>query len=502
METEIEVTGKSYRMLFLNTLAFALCFAVWMFNGVIVTFLVDNGVFKWSPVEIGWLLGIPVLTGSIFRLPVGMLTDKFGGKWVFTLLLLFCAIPMYLLSTANSFWGFALLSFCYGIIGSGFAVGIAYTSIWYPKKWQGTALGTFGAGNAGAAVTTLLSPSILAKLTNNGKDIEQWRTLPKLYAAGLVIMAIIFIFFAINKKSKTESKTAKQMLAPLKSIRVWRFGLYYFLVFGCFVAFAQWLVPYFVNVYGTTLIVAGLFASLFSLPSGVIRALGGWMSDKWGARGVMFKVFIGSIVLSVLLMIPKMEIQTPGKGVQAIRNGIVTFVSDTLIRVGADEYSIKKMLKKEDNSNSQIAAFPQKSTRQTPSVKVGDEVKKKQLLANGTTNIRFQANVWIYAVLVLIIGIVWGIGKAGVYKFIPDYFPGEVGIVGGMVGVIGGLGGFICPIFFGYLLEWTGLWTSCWIFILLLSAVCYIWMRQTVRNIVRKRVPEIAHDIEHKNGDY
>lgn len=495
-------TGRSHRMLFLNTLAFTVCFAVWMFNGVMVTFLVDKGVFNWGPVEIGWLLGIPVLTGSIFRLPLGILTDKYGGKWVFASLLLFCAIPMYFLSYANDFLSFALLSFGYGMAGTGFAVGIAYTSVWYPKKWQGTALGTFGAGNAGAAITTLLAPTILGKLTNNGTDIEQWRTLPKIYAMGLVIMAVIFILFAINRKPESEARTMKQMLKPLKSVRVWRFGLYYFLVFGCFVAFAQWLVPYFVNVYGATLVVAGFFASLFSLPSGVIRALGGWMSDKWGARGVMFKVFVWSIILSALLVIPKMEIQSPGKGVQAGKTGKVTFVSDTLIRVDAKEYVVKKMVKRDEGYDTKAMIFPKKDIWQTPVVHVGDDVKKKQLLASGTSRISFQANMWVYAILVLIIGIVWGIGKAGVYKFIPDYFPNVVGVVGGMVGVIGGLGGFVCPIIFGYLLEWTGLWTSCWMFMLLLSSLCYIWMKRTVRNIVREKAPEIAHDIEHKNGEH
>ncbi|HMW98173.1 MAG TPA: MFS transporter, partial [Flavobacteriales bacterium] len=150
-------------MLFLNTLAFTTCFAAWMLNGVLVTYLVDHQVFNWGPVEVGWLLGIPVLTGSIFRLPLGMLTDRYGGRPVFTALLLFCSIPMYLLSEVNSFAGFAAMSFGFGIIGTGFAVGIAFTSVWYPKRQQGLALGVFGAGNAGAALTTLFAPTLLMK---------------------------------------------------------------------------------------------------------------------------------------------------------------------------------------------------------------------------------------------------------------------------------------------------------------------------------------------------
>ena len=495
---ETQITGKSHRMLLLNTLAFTVCFAAWMFNGVMVTFLVDKGVFSWGPVEIGWLLGIPVLTGSVMRLPLGILTDKFGGKWVFATLLLFCAIPMYGLSMANSFWSFAILSFGFGLAGAGFAVGISYTSVWYTKEWQGRALGIFGMGNAGSAITTLLAPTILNNITKNGADPEKWRLLPQYYALGLVIMAVIFIVFAINKKPTTSARTMKQMLKPLREVRVWRFGLYYFLVFGCFVAFAQWLVPYFVNVYAASLVTAGLFASLFSLPSGVIRSLGGWMSDKWGGRKVMRWVFLTSILFSVLLVVPKMQIITPGKGIQATKNGTVTEVSNTEIKVGEKTYTMNYKSPKEIAANDDASSlFPSKISWQVPVVKEGDAVNKKQLLAQGTTKINFEANMYVYGILVLIIGIIWGIGKAGVYRYIPDYFPDDIGVVGGMVGVIGGLGGFVCPIIFGYLLEWTGLWTSCWMLMLLLSVVCYIWMQRVIHRMVESKAPHIADHIEH-----
>ena len=492
-------TGKSHKMLFFNTLAFAICFAVWMLNGVLVTFLTDNGVFNWGPVEIGWLLGIPVLTGSVFRLPLGILTDKYGGKWVFVLLLFFCAIPMFLLSYANSYSSFALLSFGYGLVGGGFAVGIANTSVWYPKKNQGTALGIFGAGNAGAALTTLLTPTLLQKLTGHGANIEQWRVVPQIYAAVLVVMGILFIIFTENKKPELSEKTLAKMLSPLKNIRGWRFGLYYFLVFGCFVAFSQWLVPYFVNVYSASLITAGLFASLFSFPSGVIRALGGWMSDKWGARKVMYWVLGTSLLISLMLIVPKMEIFSPGKGIMATKNGTVSYVSDSLIKVDNKEYSLKE--KKYDfiHEDSKALILPGKDSWQEPAVKEGDQVVKKQLLAKGITRIYFQANMWVFAILALIIGIIWGIGKAAVYKHIPEYFPSEVGVVGGMVGVIGGLGGFLCPIIFGYLLEGTGLWTSCWMFMLLLSAICLWWMNTVVNKMIKKKNPELVKQFENKN---
>ena len=492
-----EATSKSHKILFFNTFAFTICFAAWMLNGVLVTFLVDNQVFDWGPVEIGWLIGIPVLTGALFRLPAGILTDKYGGKPVYVILIFICAIPMFLLSYANNFFYFALSSFGFGLAGVSFAIGIAFTSVWYPKHRQGTALGIFGAGNAGAALTTLFAPSLLNWLTNDGANIEGWRTLPKMYAGALVATAIIFLLFTENKKPAASNKTLKGILAPLKNIRVWRFGLYYFLVFGCFVAFSQWLVPYFVNVYYLPLVTAGIFAALFSFPSGVIRAAGGWMSDKWGAQKVMYGVLGSSVLICFMLLIPQMEINSPGKGVMAQRAGIVTAVSESSITVGDQQYTVVIRSGKLEDVDNQVLVLPTKDVWQEPIVQVGDEVTKKQLLARGVTQIYFQANVWIFAVLVILIGSIWGIGKAGVYKYIPDYFPDEVGVVGGMVGVLGGLGGFFCPIIFGYLLEGTGLWTSCWMFMMLLSLTCLIWMHRVVTKMKKSQVPELMRDIEH-----
>ncbi len=489
-------TAKSHKILFLNTLAFTVCFAAWMFNGVLVTFLVDNQVFDWGPVQIGWLMGIPVLTGSIFRLPAGMLTDKFGGKPIYGTLLVLCAIPMFLLSKADSFNTFALCSFGFGLAGVSFSIGIAFTSVWYPRNRQGTALGIFGAGNAGAALTTLLAPTLLNKLTDHGANIEGWRQLPVYYAIMLATMGVIFFIFSENKKPKTHGKSFVQMLTPLKDIKVWRFGLYYFLVFGCFVAFSQWLVPYFVNVYYLPLVTAGIFAAMFSLPSGVIRALGGWMSDKFGGRSVMYWVLGASVLLSFLVIIPKMDIYSPGRGVMATRGGTVTEVTPDSVTVDGKSYSLNRRPESLKNFDDQMLILPSKQAWQESVVEVGQTVKKKELLAKGVTRIFFQANVWIFAVFVILLGSVWGIGKAAVYKLIPDYFPEEVGVVGGMVGVLGGLGGFVCPIIFGYLLEGTGLWTSCWMFMFALSLVCLIWMHLTIQSMMREKHPDDMQRIE------
>ncbi|RXM43211.1 nitrate/nitrite transporter [Flavobacterium sp. YO64] len=485
--------SQSHKILFLNTLAFTVCFACWTLNGVLVTFLVDNGIFHWSVVQVGWLLGIPILTGSIMRLPIGMLTDKFGGKYVFSLLLLLSSIPLFLLPYADSFFMFALLSFLFGMVGTSFAVGIGYTSIWYPKEWQGRALGIFGMGNAGAAITTFLAPSLLNHFSLEDPQ-NGWKILPIIYAVSLVLIGITFLIFAKNKKIENHTKSVRQMLGSLKSARVWRFGAYYFLVFGCFVAYSQWLLPNFMNVYQTSLVMGGLFATMFSLPSGVIRAFGGYLSDKFGARKVMYWVLSSSVILSALLMVPKMEITTTGPGVLATKKGTVTSIAKDNIKIGETEFNIAQ--KQENNSENSI--LPTRTSWQQVVVAQNQTVKKKELLAKGITVIKFDANMWVFLILVILIGISWGIGKAAVYKHIPEYFPTEVGVVGGMVGMIGGLGGFLGPIIFGYLLTATGIWSSSWIFILLFSTICLVWMHYTVTKIMNEKQLALAKVIDRK----
>ena len=472
----------------LNTVAFTVCFAAWMLNGVLVTYLVDNQVFAWTPSQMGVLIGIPVLTGSLTRLPLGMLTDKFGGKPVYFLLMLGAAVPMYLLSYADSYTMFALASLGFGLCGGSFAVGIAFTSVWYSRERQGTALGIFGAGNAGAAATTLAAPSLLRFLTDNGANIEGWRMLPRIYAVLLVVMAILFFLGTHNKAPEgAKAKTITDLLSPLRHVRVWRFGLYYFLVFGGFVALAQWLVPYYLNVYSMTIVAAGIMTSIFSLPSGLIRAFGGWMSDFWGPRRVLYGVLMATGICCFLLIFPKMDIESPGRGVMARRAGTVTAVSATAIRVDEQEYVLKVRDTTVERAydESQVLLLPVVKTWHEPAVEVGQTVTKREVIARGVTHIYFQANVWVFTLLVFVIGIAMGIGKAAVYKYIPDYFPNDVGVVGGMVGVLGGLGGFVCPIVFGYLLDGLGLWTTTWMFLFAVTAACIVWLSIVVRQMSR-----------------
>lgn len=293
------------RILVLNTAAFTVCFAVWMLYGTLIKFLSGAGLYAFSAQQMGLLLAAPVLTGALLRLPVGVLADRYGGRPVFTGVLLVSAAGVLTVSLADSFWGFFCAGLCFGVAGASFAVGVAFTSVWFEKSRQGTALGVFGAGNAGAAVTLLLGPQVLERLTAGGQSLGQWRLFPLIYAAVLVLMAASFWTLSVNRFPDAASQRGlRQRLAPLARLRVWRFGLYYVLLFGCFVGLSGWLVNYYVDVYGVSLAVAGWLAAAFSLPSSVVRAAGGWLSDRLGARTIMFWVLSVCLVGALLACAP------------------------------------------------------------------------------------------------------------------------------------------------------------------------------------------------------
>lgn len=487
------------RILFLNTLAFLVCFAAWTVYGVLAVYLTDHGLLKMDKAQMGWLLGVPILTGSVLRLPVGLLTDRFGGKPVFIAIMLLTALGLIATSFATGFLAFVITGLLFGVSGSVFAAGVAYTSLWFPKERQGTALGIFGMGTAGSALTSMGAPILLNTLTDNGTKPEGWRGLPLIYAGILVLVAVLFGLLTQNRKvAAAQQKTWGVMLRPLRDLRVWRFGLYYFVVFGGFVALSQWLIPYYLNVYGMSLVTAGLMASAFSLPSGLTRALGGWASDRFGARGTMYLVLSTCTVLFLALVAPRMEITSPGEGIMADKAGVVTAVSSTSVSIGDKEYSLRPT----PASVSQAAGnlvLPKFQSWQEPVVTIGQTIKKKEIIARGITHVFFQANVWVFSTVVLIAGVMMGFGMAAVYRHIPDYFPNDVGVVGGVVGVIGGLGGFLCPILFGWMLKVTGLWSSCWLFLALLTAVSLVWMHFVILRMGREQDKVRAEIAPEKN---
>jgi len=296
--------GEQGRALWLSTIAFTVCFAVWTIFAIIgVQIRQQLGL---SETEFGLLIATPILTGSISRIILGIWTEQYGGRLVFTSQMLLTATAVWLLTFAETYPMFLLAALGVGLAGGSFIVGVAYVSRWYPKEKQGTALGIFGAGNVGAAVTKFGAPFIMVAYG--------WQSVAHVWAAALVVMAIAFWFIGkddpvLVRRRRTGERPAStgSQFEVLKNLQVWRFSLYYFFVFGAFVALALWMPQYLIWVYGVDIRVAGVFAATFSLAASVFRAYGGVLSDRFGARTVMYWTFGFSLILLFMLSYPPTE---------------------------------------------------------------------------------------------------------------------------------------------------------------------------------------------------
>ena len=303
MQAQDEISRQDqYRALGLSTFAFTVCFAVWTIFSIIgVKIKQDLGL---NDTQFGLLVATPVLTGSVSRIFLGVWTEQFGGRILFPLQMLVTAVAVWLLTSVQTYEVFLLAALGLGLAGGSFIVGVAYTSRWFDKEHQGTALGIFGAGNVGAAVTNFAAPFLVVALG--------WEGTARIYAIVLAVTAVLFYVLAKTDPVQVERRrtgqrpvSAGSQLEPLKNFQVWRFATYYFFVFGAFVALASFLPRYYVGAYGLELTVAGVFAGLYSLPGSVFRALGGWMSDIWGARFVMYLTFIGSLLILFIMSYPQ-----------------------------------------------------------------------------------------------------------------------------------------------------------------------------------------------------
>jgi NNP family nitrate/nitrite transporter-like MFS transporter len=396
-------TRKQYSVLTMNTLAFTVNFAVWTMFSVIGIRIKDE--LGLNETEFGLLVATPILTGSLIRLPLGIMTDRYGGRVVFFIQMILVAIPTYGLAFATAYWQYLVIGLFVGLAGGSFAVGIAYTSAWFPREKQGTAMGIFGAGNAGAAVTNLAAPLIIIALG--------WRAVPQIYSVAMLVMAVIFWFFTYpeprleERRRKGQFPTLSDQLAPLAEMRVWRFCLAYYFVFGGFVALALWLPKYYVSEYGLSLSAAAFITMFFTLPSGVIRALGGWISDRYGGSTTTWWVFWVCIVCLFFLSYP-------------------------------------------------------------PTTLVIHGIK-------GDVNLHIAVGVILFTALIFVVGIAQGIGKASVYRELADFYPTNMGAVGGLVGVIGGLGGFTLPIMFGIAADATNVRSSTFMLMYAVVAGVMVW---------------------------
>ena len=398
--------------LWMSTLAFTVCFAVWTIFAIIgVQIKKDLGL---TETQFGLLIGTPILTGSLIRLMLGIWSDQYGGRIVYFWTMASAAVATFLLTYAYDYTTFLLAALGVGIAGGSFSVGIAYVAKWFDKGKQGTALGIFGAGNVGAAVTKFAAPTVMVGYG--------WKMVAYVWGAALLATAFIFLFstkddpdLAARRAKGIKPEPLSAMMEPLKNIQVWRFALYYFFVFGAFVALALWLPRYLIGVYGFDIKTAGMVGAVYSIPASLFRAYGGHLSDKYGARRVMYWTFIVSVICTFLLSYPPTDYTVQGVG------GAITF--------------------------------------------------------------RIATGVAGFMVLTFVLGFFMSLGKAAVYKHIPVYYPDRVGAVGGVVGLVGGLGGFVLPLAFGWLLDQTGIWQSCFMLLFVIVAASLVWMHMAVRHM-------------------
>ena len=271
------VPPGAYSVLASSTFAFTVCFAAWMMFAVLgIPIKAQLGL---NETQFGLLTAMPVLTGSLVRVPLGIWTDRFGGRIVLFLLMLSTVPAIWLMAYATEYWQFLLLSLFVGLAGGSFSVGTPYVARWFPKDRQGLAMGVFGAGNSGSAMTKFIAPPLMAAAGG------AWTIVPKVYSVGMLVTALIFwVFSRTNPAHNVPSATSlRAQLKVLRDPRVWRYCQYYSVVFGGYVALALWLTKYYINEFGFSIQLAAFLAACFSLPGGVLRAIGGWISDRAGA---------------------------------------------------------------------------------------------------------------------------------------------------------------------------------------------------------------------------
>ncbi|WP_374454817.1 nitrate/nitrite transporter [Nocardioides sp.] len=432
-----ETNDGRNRVLWLSTVAFTLMFAVWLMFGILGKPISEE--FGLSEVQLSWIVAAAALNGSLWRLPAGMVTDRIGGRKVMTFLLVATAVPAFLVSRADSYTMLLVLAFLVGFAGNAFSSGIAWNSAWQPREHQGFALGLFGAGNVGASVTKFIGPPLIAGTagaTYFGVIDGGWRLVPVVYAVLLLVMAALIWFGTPSQdRAPGTGQSLRQQVQPLRSMRVWRFSLYYVAVFGAYVALAAWLPTYYMDNFDVSLQSAALLTATYIFPASLLRPFGGHLSDRFGARRIMYWTFGGMLLVTGILMMP---------------NGHI-------------------VISHPDGTQSEHLAY--------------------------------SIGLVPFAILVFLLGCAMGVGKAAVFKHIPEYFPDNVGAVGGLVGMLGGLGGFFLPPLFAYTKAWSGFPSSTFFVLFLLTLVCAVWMHWTVVHMLHQESPELARRLESPHDD-
>lgn len=275
--------AQRQRALWFAIYALTVCVATWVIFAIVGLKL--QGELALTNTQYGLLVAVPILTGSLSRLPLGIVAEIYGARRVMAVLMLVVAGFVFALPVAKSYAMLLLFGLGLGLAGGAFAVGVVYVSAWFPPEKQGTALGLFGMGNVGTAVTSLAAPWLLASM--------DWQSVVGVYAK--VMLASAVLFYLCTQPEPSPKKTAHTNwaghLEPLRSFQVWSFSVYYFLVFGGFVALASWLPRFYIGVYEVDIRTAGLLAASFLIPATLFRSVGGYLSDRYGARRMMYISF-------------------------------------------------------------------------------------------------------------------------------------------------------------------------------------------------------------------
>lgn len=286
--------GADRRALALATLAFTTCFYAWSLLGPLAPGLQQQ--LHLSELQVGWMVAVPVVMGSLMRIPMGVLTDRLGARRVFPALMIFSALPLTALAVWHGgFWPLVGFGFLLGFAGSAFAVGVPFVSRWYAGRGQGAALGVYGAGMGGTVLAALTAPIIAGRLGGSA---------PFALAAGLLV-AVGVLFGWAAREARTGTPGAASLLAPFgvfrREPRAWALTLFYFLAFGGFVAMFLYLPKLLVGVYGLGKTDAAARAAGFALLAVLARPLGGWLADRIGATPVLLVSFASSAILAATL---------------------------------------------------------------------------------------------------------------------------------------------------------------------------------------------------------
>ena len=290
---------QALSVLLVSTWAFTVCFMVWMMFGVIG--IPIRKALGLNATEFGLLTATPVLTGSLIRVPLGIWTDKYGGRVVMATLMATTVPAIWLMGYATAYWHFLVIGLFVGLAGGSFSAGTPYVARWFPKNRQGFAMGIYGAGNSGAAVNKFVAPVLVVGFG--------WTMVPQVYAAIMLGALIVFWLFSHTDPTHMVPSNTRfsDQLKMLRDPRVLKYCQYYSIVFGGYVALSLWMVQYYVGEFGLEIRSAALLAACFSLPGGVLRAVGGWLSDKYGAHSVTWWVLWVSWICLFLLSYPQTD---------------------------------------------------------------------------------------------------------------------------------------------------------------------------------------------------